>query len=228
MIKAVVFDLDDTLYEYEKLNEQAIHAVCQKYADILKISEESFREAFEWGKNKTKEMMHDCASRHNRMLYFQKVSEYLKLNPIEYTLSMYETYWNYMLEHMTLYPGVLELFDYLKREHIKIGICTDLTVHIQHRKLQKLGIGSYIDVLVTSEEADAEKPDLRMFHLVLKKLNLNPEEVIYVGDSFEKDIVGAGNAGMMPIWFCVKGKQRDCDGNYTVAESFEKIKKGIL
>lgn len=228
MIKAVVFDLDDTLYEYENLNKIAIEVVYDRFADVLNLSKDTLRTAIEWGKQETKNTMHDCASRHNRMIYFQKASEYLHLNPVEYTLSMYETYWNYMLENMKLYPGVLSLFDHLKRNQIKIAICTDLTVNIQHRKLRKLGIWSYIDALVTSEEADAEKPNPSMFNLVLRKLGIKAGEALYVGDSLKKDVIGASNVGMQACWFCATEKHVSCPEWYLTVKSFGEIEKVIF
>lgn len=228
MIKAVIFDLDDTLYDYETINQQAMEAVCQKFTKILEISLEEFKEAFQWGKQETKRTMHDCASRHNRIIYFQKASEYLQINPIEYTLDMYETYWGHMLEHMTLFPGVLEMLEHLKRENIKIAVCTDLTAHIQHRKLKKLGIWEYIDVLVTSEEADAEKPDKRIFELIIKKLHMQPQELLYVGDNLKKDIIGSRDAGMLPIWFNIKGNGKTCGAASTEIKSFQELEKVIF
>lgn len=228
MLKAVIFDLDDTLYEYEYLNEQAINAVCKKFSHILNVSEKRVFDAFEYGKYQTKNTMHDCASRHNRMIYFQKTSEYLNLNPVEYTFSMYETYWNYILENMKLYPGVLQLFKRLKDNQIKIAICTDLTVNIQHKKLKKLDIWKYLDVLVTSEEADAEKPDPRMFKLVLQKLGIEATEALYVGDSIKKDIIGADSMGIKPIWFNAKECQIGLPKKYLIVKSFSELEKVIF
>lgn len=201
MIKVAIFDLDDTLYNYEQINKLAINRLCEYTCNILKISEQEFREAFEYGRKATKEGLDDCAAQHNRMLYCQKALEYLKVKPALYALEMYDMYWNTMLENMTLNEGVIELFELLKERDIKIGICTDLTVHIQHRKIRKLGIDKYIDCIVSSEEVGREKPDPRMFELCLKKLNIQPEEVIYIGDSFKKDIIGAQNVGIKSFWF---------------------------
>ena len=201
MIKAAIFDLDDTLYNYEAINKLAINNLCEYTCNILKISNQEFNEAFEYGRKATKEELGDCAAQHNRMLYCQKALEYLKVKPTLYALEMYEVYWKTVLENMFLNEGVIELFEFLKEKNIKIGICTDLTVHIQHRKIRKLGIDKYIDCIVSSEEAGREKPDFKMFNLCLKKLNITPDKAIYIGDSFKKDIIGAQNAGIKAFWF---------------------------
>ncbi|EKQ50528.1 MULTISPECIES: HAD-IA family hydrolase [unclassified Clostridium] len=205
MIKGAIFDLDDTLYNYKDINEIAINKVCEYICKQLNIDKNTFYTAFELGRENTKKFMtYDCAAKHNRIIYFQKTLESLGVNPIAYALEMYDIYWNTMLETMELNCGVIELFEYLKRNKIKIAVCTDLTTHIQHRKLRKLGIDKYIDCIVTSEEAGFEKPNPIMFKLCLDKLGLQPQETFYVGDSFKKDIIGAYNMGSAPIWFAEK------------------------
>lgn len=201
MVRAVIFDLDNTLYDYDALNDMAVRNAGMWLCGQTGISYEAFGRAFEEGRRRTKASMRDCASQHNRMIYFQKTTELLKLNPIRYSLELYETYWGYMLAHMTPVPYVEELIRRLRAEKIKIAICTDLTAHIQHRKLRKLMIADYVDVFVSSEEAGVEKPDAAIFEMVIRKLGIAPDEALYVGDSYEKDVIGAGNAGMRPVWF---------------------------
>ncbi|MFR4981098.1 MAG: HAD family hydrolase [Clostridium neonatale] len=201
MFKAGIFDLDDTLYNYKNVNEIALGELRKYTCKVLSIDEELFDKAFKYGRDFTKEGLEEYAAGHNRMIYCQKTLEFLGVNPTSYALEMYEVYWNSILENMKLNDGVIELFEYFKNNEIKIAICTDLTTHIQHRKLRKLGIDKYIDCIVTSEEAGAEKPNIRMFNLCIEKLGISSGEAFYVGDSFKKDIVGANNAGILPIWY---------------------------
>lgn len=200
MLEAIIFDLDDTLYEYKHIDQEAMD-VLQKYTcECLNISETKFQEAFMWAKNETKKTLKNTGSSHNRMLYCQKLLEYLNQPPVGMALDMYEIYWGYILEHMELRDGAIELLRYCKDCGIKIGICTDLTANIQHRKIRKLGIALWVDAIVTSEEAGAEKPSDMMFQLILRKLNVAAEGVLFVGDNLEKDVRGAEKMGMKAIW----------------------------
>lgn len=201
MLKGVIFDLDDTLYEYQELHKQAIKKVEDYAEEVLHIDKRDFASALNAAKRETKEELGQTASSHNRLLYFQKTLEILGENPLYDSLELYECYWNEILSTMELRPGALELLQNLQEQGIKIAICTDLTVHIQHRKLRKLGIVPYVDVLVTSEEAGIEKPSPRIFCLCLKKLNLTAKEVLFVGDSYDKDILGAKQAGIPAVLF---------------------------
>lgn len=198
-MKAVFFDLDDTLYyaPIEECNEILISYVADKY----QISNETAKEAFEKGKALTKHLLPDVASTHNRLLYIQHMLEILGKNVISDSLEIYNIFWDNFLQKSTLRKGVKDVLKELKESGFKIGICTDLTAHIQHRKLQKLGLAFYIDWLVTSEEAGEEKPSKKIFHLCAQKASCEMADIIYVGDSYKKDYVGASNAGMTAIWY---------------------------
>lgn len=201
MIKAVIFDLDDTLYDYKALERAAFECVGELVRERLGVSEEQCEEAFMRARQVTKAKLGETATSHSRMLYFQKTLEYLDIRPLYLALEMYETYWGFFLDNMLLYPGVRELLEALHEKYIRVGVCTDLLAHIQHRKLRRLGMMDDVDCLVTSEEAGVEKPAPGIFHLCLEKLRLPAEEVCFVGDNLERDVKGAMVAGLQAVWF---------------------------
>lgn len=201
MIKAVIFDLDDTLYDYKALERAAFECVGELVRERLGVSEEQCEEAFMRARQATKAKLGETATSHSRMLYFQKTLEYLDIRPLYLALEMYETYWGFFLDNMLLYPGVRELLEALHEKYIRVGVCTDLLAHIQHRKLRRLGMMDDVDCLVTSEEAGVEKPAPGIFHLCLEKLRLPAEEVCFVGDNLERDVKGAMAAGLQAVWF---------------------------
>ena len=201
MVKAVIFDLDDTLYAYEPLNIVATERVREFTCRELGITAKQFDEAYEFGKSETKRQLGDVAASHNRMLYCQKTLEYLHVKPMPLSLRMYETYWGTILEKMRLRTGAREFLDQMHEQGITVMICTNLTAHIQHRKIEALGIAEDITYLVTSEEAGREKPAQELFTLCLEKLGLPAEEVCFIGDGPVKDVEGAKAVGMQAILF---------------------------
>ncbi len=205
MIKAVIFDLDGTLYDYNTLEKEAFAAVGELVLEKIGVSEEQYGKAFGRARLEVKKVLGDVAASHNRMLYFQKTMEYLDIRPLFLTLEMYETYWGTFLDKMALYPGARAFLDELYERHIRIGICSDMLARIQHRKLVALGLQDDVDCLVTSEEAGVEKPSPEIFEICLRKLRLEPEEVCFVGDTYEKDVKGAAAVGMHTVWFCPDG-----------------------
>ena len=181
MIRAVIFDLDDTLYEYGPLDKEAWGKVRELACGELGISVAVYEEAYSYGRRETKRQLENVAASHNRLLY--------------------ETYWGIFLEKMRLFDGVREFMDRMHERGITMMVCTDLTAHIQHRKIEALRIAEDIKYLVTSEEAGREKPAPEMFALCLEKLKKRPEEVCCIGDSLERDVKAALAAGMQAVQF---------------------------
>lgn len=218
MIKGIIFDLDNTLYSYDLCNEAAMVHVLD-YAAKAGIEKEQFLSAFAQGKQAVKECLgSNCAATHNRLLYFQKTLEILNRNPLCEAMDFYNQYWDHFLENMKLFDGAIDFLSQLKEKGIQMAICTDLTSHIQYRKIRKLGLDSYIHILVTSEEVGVEKPDSKMFLTALQKMELKPEECTFIGDDLKKDIIGASNVSIEPILL-----SQNPDGAYQCVRSFREL-----
>lgn len=203
MIRAVIFDLDNTVYNYDKCHEKAMKKLqgyaCKKYA----LTTGTFCSKFDEAKKTVKNQLGNTGASHNRLLYMQTFLESIARKPADGAIGLYDVYWDTMLENMHLFPYVLPLMKRLKEQGISIGVLTDLTAHIQHRKIQKLGLTDYVDVLVTSEEAGQEKPSEIAFDKLKAKMTFDPEEMLMIGDSQEKDIDGALRAGMHGLLFSI-------------------------
>jgi len=103
-----------------------------------------------------------------------------------------------------LYPHVPDVLARLQSEGYRIGLVsnTGRTWGRYLRRVQdRLGIGSYFDVRVFSDEVGVRKPDPRIFTRALEALRLRPDEVVHVGDDVEADVAGAKALGMRAIWF---------------------------
>lgn len=135
------------------------------------------------------------------MLYMQRFLEIIGEKPAVEAIALYNLYWNAMFENMRTFDYVIPFMEQLKKSKIMIGILTDLTAHIQHKKLAHMGLSEYVDIMVTSEEAGREKPSEAVFELIIKKSGVLPWELLMIGDSYEKDIKGAENVGMNAMLF---------------------------
>lgn len=196
--KALLLDIDNTLYDYNiahNIAKKSVIEFCQKQFNIDK---DTIIVAYNLARKKVHIELSETAASHNRLLYFQKMCEILNINPLKYSMQIYNIYWDSFLENMVLFDGVIELLEKYKN---KICLVTDLTAHIQYRKIEKLNLDKYCKKIVTSEEAGKEKPHPYIFMLALQKLNLQNHEVCIIGDSFKKDIFGATNLGIHVIWF---------------------------
>jgi len=219
--KALLLDIDNTLYDYNISHTIAKKNVVSFFIKTFKIDEDEIVLAYNKARRKVHMELSETAASHNRLLYFQKMCEILKINPLQYSLKLYNVYWDTFLENMTPFNGV---YDLLEKYRNKICLVTDLTAHIQYRKVEQLKLNKYCDIIITSEEAGKEKPHPYMFMLALKKLNLKASEVCMIGDSFKKDILGASNLGMDVIWFNHDNKQEShTDKTAVEAKIFKEI-----
>lgn len=200
MKKGILFDLDNTLYDYDKVHKIALNDVYSVFSKDIKITKTRFLELYNLAKTEIHRELSGTASSHNRVLYFQRLIEktHQTVHP-QLILKLYNSYWNSILKNMTLRSGTENLLKHLKKKGLKIAIVSDLTTNIQLRKLEKLKIEKYIDVLITSEEAGNEKPHPIMFLLALNKLNLTAKDVFMVGDHSINDIEGANALGIESI-----------------------------
>ena len=191
MIKALLIDLDNTLYAYEPCNKAGKKAAEELLASKTNHSVTAVRSAVAEGRRQVHADIQDGSS-HSRLLYFQKAIEFLK-GKTDCCLSLQAdaVFWQAYFDSMKLFEGVTQLFTLLHSRDIKIIVISDLTARIQLKKIIRLGIDTHIDFLVTSEESDCEKPGAAIFQLALQKAALIPSEVIMVGDSYKKDVESA-------------------------------------
>ena len=227
--KAVLFDLDNTLYDYDKPHEKALKEVYKVLKKQIPLAFAKFMKLFNLSRAEIQKELTGTASAHNRILYFHRLIEktHKTVEP-NIILNLYSVYWNTFLDSMKIRKNVIDAFKKLKKKGIKISIVTDLTTHIQLRKIQKLKIAKYIDILVTSEEAGSEKPHSIMFLLALNKLNIMPKDAMMVGDNSVTDIEGANAVGMDTVLLGKgkpsKNKEDYSKPNYVINDISEVLK----
>lgn len=222
-IEYLILDLDNTLYGYDKPHQFALNYVLSSFSTEFNIPLEKAKTNFNDARKKTHLEIPNSAASHNRVLYFQKMLEISGLNSMQHALTYYDMYWDTFLDHMSLFNRVTEFLEEQSYKGTKICILTDLTAHIQFRKIQKLHLEDYIDYLVTSEEVGVEKPDTLMFESALEKLGCSANEALMIGDNWEKDILGATAMGIRSIWINHDKKSRDIPSGVTAVEAFEQI-----
>lgn len=219
--KGILLDIDNTLYDYNISHTFAKNKVLEYSMSEFNLSKDDVNIAYEKARKQIHIELCETAASHNRLLYFQRMSEIIGVNPMKYAFEIYNIYWDSFLEVMRPFEGVHEL---LEKFQDKICLVTDLTAHIQYRKIKKLGLEKYCKALVTSEEAGREKPHPYMFIMGLKKLGLKADEVCMIGDSFKKDVFGATNLGVAAIWINHENKIENHDDQLiTEVESFKEI-----
>lgn len=190
-IKVVLLDFDNTCYLYDPCHESALSAVITWFEKNLGAIPD-FTQKYQAAQSIIKGRIPNQAASHSRILYFKTLLENLKSkNSIENALKMEQVYWATFKQKMSPVPGLFEFLAQCQENDTKVVVVSDLTTTIQCEKIGHLGISSYIDVLVTSEETGVEKPNPECFKLALEKVGHTTSEALVIGDSYERDIVGA-------------------------------------
>ena len=198
-LRAVIFDLDNTLYDYDTAHGTAFVKLCAFAEKTLGLPEAEFRTVY---RLVMEEQITRCggayAAIHNRMIRFQMILERIG-RPILYAPEMSDLYWNVFLDACEPVSGVRETLETLRAEY-RLGVGTNMTADYQYRKLQKLGLLDLTDFLVSSEEVGAEKPERKLFEVCAEKAGCPAEACLFVGDSLSHDVRGAQGAGMRAVW----------------------------
>ena len=196
-IEGVLLDLDDTLYSYTECHENAVLKTYEKARESIEIGYENFVEAYMTARKRVNADLKGQGSSHSRLLYFQKMSENLNgKTDIGLCIKLHRTYWEGFFEKMELLEGALLFLEKCKESKVRTCIVTDLTAKIQMEKVVNLGIESYIDFIVSSEESGVEKPHPYIFKLASEKLGIDCGKLLMVGDNIDRDILGAKLLGM--------------------------------
>ncbi len=194
MIKALLFDIDDTLYDSTMLAEMARRNSVKAMIDSgLPFKDE--QELYE----KLLHIIKTFGSNYPR--HYDELLRYLNIpwNPkiIAAGIVAYEhTKFGYLKPFPGVIPSLIRF-----RKKFRLGVVSNGIAIKQWEKLIALGLSHFFDVFVTSGEAGVEKPSVEIFTLTAEKFGLDPQECVMIGNKLDVDITGAGNAGMETIWF---------------------------
>jgi len=193
MIKAVIFDIDNTLMDFMRMKRAAVDAAVDAMIDsglaikkqemVDKIFKVYWAEGIEdqniFDKVLTKEFGQiDYKILAAGILGYKRAKE----------------------GHMTLYPHVrLTLTDLLKRG-VRMGVVSDAPRLSVWMRIVGLGLHHYFEHVVTFDDTGEKKPSPKPFKMILGKLGVEPGESLMVGDWAERDIKGAKAFGMQTAW----------------------------
>ena len=190
MIKGILFDLDETLLNRKASVEAFIHDQYKRYKPYLaQVEEDSFCSRFI-------ELDNNGYTWKDRV-YERLIEEYrLKLSSEE----LLDDYLVHFRQHCQPFKGMLEMLEALKNLGYNLGIITNGKTVFQLGNIRALGIETYFDTIVISEEEEVKKPESTIFQRALERMNLKAHEAIFVGDHLINDVKGAKDVGMRAVW----------------------------
>jgi putative hydrolase of the HAD superfamily len=187
-LKAVIFDLDDTLYDHAQFVRGAYGDVATAFARHTGMPSGPFRERL-W------ESWQERTGRCHTL--FREALEASGCPAAELEPILVQTYRNHSPRRLEAFPGAAAGLDAL-RGRVRLGLLSDGQPALQRRKLAALGLASRFDAVLVSGDlgAGVYKPAPELFLEMLRRLDAAPAEALVVGDDPRADLAGAAAAGI--------------------------------
>ncbi|WP_395057808.1 YjjG family noncanonical pyrimidine nucleotidase [Flavobacterium sp.] len=200
-IKDVFFDLDHTLWDFDRNSELTFEAIFNKNHPTIETKD--FIEKYVpinqacWKLYQYDKITH-AELRYNRLKHSFDAIDYIISD--EEIDSIANDYIRFLPENNHLFDGAIELLDYLKPKY-NLHIITNGFADVQFKKLNNSKIGSYFHSITNSEMAGVKKPNPIIFRYALDLAKAQKEFSIMIGDCLEADVQGALDAGLDAIFF---------------------------
>jgi len=210
MLKAIIFDLDNTLIDFMKLKHISIEAAASAMIDagLKQNMEKIIKRLFQ---------LYDIYGYEDQTI-FQK---YLKetINKIDFRILAHgiNAYRKARSGFLEPFPHVLETLINLKYKGLKLAIVSDAPRLKAWLRLTAMKIDSFFDAVVTFDDTKKTKPSRKPFEVALKQLKLPPTDCLMVGDMPQRDIAGAQKLGMITCF----ARYGNSNKNHKIKADFE-------
>ncbi len=195
-IKAVLFDLDNTLMDRDWTFREFASQLAR---ERLKVSDPE--ELEQWVAYMIES---DADGYRPKEGFFRELIEKLPW-AIKPDLTELKAYYdkNYM-SHARAMDHAVEALEACRSLGLKVGIITNGFSHLQHGKIDLLELRHHVDTITVSGDIGIKKPDERIYRIALEKMDVRAEETVIVGDHPRNDIWGAAKVGIRGIWLLRK------------------------
>jgi putative hydrolase of the HAD superfamily len=204
MLKAIFFDLDDTLLVTDAAHREAVAASCAEAARRCPAVDAACLEAVYLQVGREMWLSFDLPRMQESAVEIRRTLWAAALDRVGVTD---EWLTDALAAHHTeerraryrLFPDALATLQRLHRRY-HLGLITNGLTEIQREKIERLGIEPYFETILISQQVGMAKPDAGIFQQALSRVPCEPWEAVMVGDSLARDIAGARAAGLHTLW----------------------------
>jgi HAD superfamily hydrolase (TIGR01549 family) len=200
-LKAVFFDVDDTLYDQMSIFKRALQ---RSSIDIGDVSIEMFFKQMRhhsdilWPVYKASEVTIEAM----RIMRIKRAGEDYNITMTDDQALQFQVCYEDEQANLIPYPEVIPFMHKLRDHGLTIGLITNGPVIHQTRKIEQFKLHKMVppELIFISDALGFAKPDLRVFHHVNQKSGFSPDQCCYIGDSWENDIAAPTEIGWQSIW----------------------------
>ena len=200
-INHIFFDLDHTLWDFDKNSAKAFEIVFEQLLSAVDVNE--FVEVYVPINQACWKLYQNNLITHHELRYKRLKDSFDAINVSvsdELIDEISEAYILHLPNSNHLFEGCVETLEYLHKKY-KLHIITNGFAEVQFKKLNNSGIYHFFDTVTNSEMAGVKKPDAGIFEHALDKANASKDESVMIGDCLDADVAGAINFGMQSIFF---------------------------
>ena len=224
---AIIFDLDDTLFDDAGCTLAGLNALAAGYPALAALPQS------------------ELFARHSRLLTALEGEVYAgtlsveacrvrRLGQLLASVGVPDadaeaaavTYHAASRAHYRPLPGALELVRGLHARGIRLGVLTNYPRGVQTAKLDACGLTPYLSAATTTSDAPP-KPDPASYYMACRALEVGPEQAVMVGDNWSNDVAGAAAAGLRAVWYNPSGRVASADVPCVSLSSFLPLEAAL-
>ncbi|HKU68830.1 MAG TPA: HAD-IA family hydrolase [Candidatus Baltobacteraceae bacterium] len=233
-LRAVLFDLDDTLhddtYAFTTAAEEVAAEVAAEHGiDALALRRAYIAEAEGFWHRLTAAELRSKLSQLRAAMWGNALRT-VGLDDVRLAERSATNYNVYRKRYFALFPGALDLLRGLKEAGMKLGLVTNGMSETHREKIALLQITEYFDAIFLADEVGMVKPDPLLFAHACTKLRTSPSESAMVGDRYERDIAGALDAGLFTVWVNLRNERvpKDARPPHVVVSSIAEVASHLV
>jgi len=202
MVKTFIFDVDDTLYDQLEPFRRAFQKHFSQFEDEVKI-EELYKLSRKYSDEAFESTGYEITNMRKMHIYrISKAFEELGIRITDEEALRFQLDYETFQNEIKLIEEFPQIFELLLQRGAKIGIITNGANDNQLRKINQLGLDKWIvpENMLVSEGAGVSKPSKEIFEAMERRMGFSKNDVYYIGDNFDNDVIGATAAGWKTIW----------------------------
>jgi putative hydrolase of the HAD superfamily len=224
----IIFDFGDTILHLESFDSLAGNRRLLEFAEINPgLTAEDVQviaDEIGWMDQARDESMIEFNCQSLQRLLYETLGVSFRIGYPE----MEREFWHACVTYAPV-VGIYDLLDVLEANGIKTGILSNtiFSSSVLKEELAKHNLAHRFSFVVTSADYGVRKPHRHIFRIAVRKMNLKPDDIWFVGDKPDYDIKGALDYGLYPVWYNWRNEEGRVDGDYLEVKDLHELREKI-